>query len=70
MADVELSLLYSNTWNNLTVCKQMINSKQNYSFLDRNIEPTQLQGTEWVQAPLKISSTKCVYKSYLIYIYV
>ena len=27
MTDVKLLLLYSNTWNYLTVCKQMINCK-------------------------------------------
>ena len=31
MTDFKLLLLPSNTWNQLTVCKQMINSKQNYS---------------------------------------
>ena len=27
MTDIQLLLLHSNTWNHLTVCKQMINSK-------------------------------------------
>ena len=27
MTDIKLLLLHRNTWNNLTVCKQMINSK-------------------------------------------
>ena len=32
MTDVKLLLLHSNTWNHLTVYKQMINSKYNYSY--------------------------------------
>ena len=30
MTDVELLLLHRNTWNHLTLCKQMINSKLSY----------------------------------------
>ena len=30
MTDVKLWLLYSNTWNHLTVCKQMICCKEKY----------------------------------------
>ena len=30
MTDVKLLLLHSNSWNLLSVCKQMINSKYNY----------------------------------------
>ena len=33
MTDVKSLLLHSNTWNHLTVYKQMINRKQNYSYL-------------------------------------
>ena len=32
MTDVTLLLLHISTWNPLTVYKQMINSKQNYSY--------------------------------------
>ena len=32
MTDVKYLLLHTYTWNNLTVCKQMINSKLNYSY--------------------------------------
>ena len=32
MTDVKLWLLYSNTWNHLIVCKQIIISKQNYLY--------------------------------------
>ena len=38
MTDIELLLLQSNTWNCLTVCKQMINSKLNYSYLIEILE--------------------------------
>ena len=31
MTDVKLLLLHRNTWNHLTVCKQMIKSKLNNS---------------------------------------
>ena len=30
MTDDKLLLLHSNAWNHLALCKQMINSKQNY----------------------------------------
>ena len=30
VTDDQLNLLHSNTWKNLTVCKQMINSEYNY----------------------------------------
>ena len=32
MTNVKLLLLHSNTWNLLTVCKQMIKSEQNDSY--------------------------------------
>ena len=32
MTDVKLLFLHSNTWNHLTLCKQMINNRQNYSW--------------------------------------
>ena len=35
---VELRLLYSNTWKYFTTCKQMINSKYDYSNLIKVVE--------------------------------
>ena len=55
MNDVKLLLIHSNTWNHLTVCQQMINSKENLLMLDRNTwNPLTVCKREWAQARLKI----------------
>ena len=60
-------VIVSNTWNHLTLCKQMISSKLNYLF-DRNTWNNLTVCKKWAQAHLKMLSTKCVHKSYLIYV--
>ena len=38
MTDVKSFLFHSNTWNHLTVCKQMINNKKNYLYSIEKLE--------------------------------
>ena len=42
MTDVKLLLLHRNTWNHITLCKQMINRTQNYSDEMEILETIQL----------------------------
>ena len=57
---MELLVLNGNTWKYLTVCKQMINSKQLF-VLDRNrMKPFNCVQKNELRLIEKILSTKCV----------
>ena len=50
---VTLLLLHSNTWNQLTVCKEMIHVEQRYSCLIEILKTIQLHKKGWAQVRLK-----------------
>ena len=69
MTDVNLLLLHSNTQNHLTVCKQMIKSKLNDSYLMKILEI--ICEEKWAQTYFKILLAKSyifIIKSYIFII--
>ena len=68
MSDIKLSLLYRNTWNYLNLCKKDLLSIELF-VLNRNTWNHLTVSKKIAQACLKMSSTKCIYKSYIQYMH-